>query len=102
MIPRLTERERMDALEKASEARRMRGSIKRALKAGTLDPVRALGMEDAARIKVRDFIKSLPGAGPVTAEKVMSRFEIAPSRRISGLGPKQMEHLVDWIRKREH
>ena len=102
MLPRLSDEQRRTALAKASEARMMRHSVKVALKAGTLDPLRALRMDEVARMRVRDFIKSLPGAGPVTAEKVMSRFEIAPSRRISGLGPKQMEHLVDWIRKREH
>ena len=102
MIPELTTGQRIAALEKANEARRMRHSIKVALKAGTLDPVRAIGMEEVGRMRVRDFIKALPGAYTATADRAMRRLGIVESRRMGGLGRRQVERLIDWIENREH
>lgn len=102
MIPELTDGQRLAALDKAMEARRARHSIKVALKAGTLDPVRAIGMEGARRMKVRDFLRALPGVGKAKADRAMYRLEIAPSRRIGGLGRRQVKRLIDWIENNEH
>lgn len=102
MVPELTDEQRLAALAKANKARRMRHSIKAALKAGTLDPVRAIGMEDVGRMRVRDFIKALPGAYTATADRAMRRLGIAEGRRMGGLGRRQTERLIDWIENREH
>lgn len=102
MIPDLTYEQRISALERAKEARRVRHSIKVALKAGTLDPVRAIGMEDVKRMKVRTFLAALPGVGEVTADTALPRLKIAASRRMGGLGCRQIERLIDWIENREH
>lgn len=102
MVPEITDEQRLAALEKAKEARRARHSIRAALKAGTLDPVRAIGMEDARRMKVRVFLASLPGVGGATADEALRVLGIAPSRRIGGLGCRQVERLTDWIVNREH
>lgn len=102
MVPEITDEQRLAALEKAKEAHRARHSIRVALKAGTLDPVRAIGMEDARRMKVRVFLASLPGVGGATADEALRVLGIAPSRRIGGLGCRQVERLTDWIVNREH
>lgn len=102
MVPEITDEQRLAALEKAKEARRARHSIRVALKAGTLDPVRAIGMEDEMRMKVRVFLASLPGVGGATADEALRVLGIAPSRRIGGLGCRQVERLTDWIVNREH
>lgn len=97
MVPELTYGQRRAALDKAMEARRMRRSIKLALKAGTLDPVRALSMEDVAGMRARDFLRALPGVGAARADAAMRGLRIAGSRRVRGLGCRQMERLLDWI-----
>lgn len=102
MVPELTYGQRIAALRKAAMARRVRREIKDALKAGTLDPVRAIGMEGVKRMRVRDFIKALPGAYTATADRAMRRLGIAESRRMGGLGRRQVERLIDWIESRGH
>lgn len=102
MVPEITDEQRLAALEKAKEARRARHSIRVALKAGALDPLRALAMKDAAGMRVRVFLTSLPGVGGATADEALRVLGIAPSRRIGGLGCRQVERLTDWIVNREH
>lgn len=102
MVPELTTEQRREALSKAMEARRVHHSIKVALKAGTLDPVRAIRMDDVRRMRVRTFLAALPGVGEATASEVMRRLGIAQGRRMGGLGSRQVERLIDWIKNREH
>lgn len=102
MLPELTYEQRRQALGKAMEARMMRQSVKRALKAGTLDPLDALGREDAARMRVLDFMRSLPGVGIARATAAMEGLRINQARRVRGLGRRQRERLEDWIRENVH
>lgn len=102
MLPELTDEQRREALDKAMEARMMRSSVKTALKAGTLDPVRALALEEVSGMRIRAFLTALPGVGGTTADAALRRLAIAPLRRVRGLGCRQMERLVDWIENREH
>ena len=102
MVPELTTEQRREALRKAARARRVRREIKDALKSGMLDPVRGLSMEGAERMRVRDFLKALPGMGGASADLAMRRLEVSPRRRIGGLGCRQMERLIDWIENRGH
>ena len=99
MLPEITEEQRREALAKAWEARMMRCSVKRALKAGTLDPLAALDREDAARMRVRDFLRSLPGVGVTRAAAAMEELGVSKTKRVSGLGCRQRERLEDWIGK---
>ena len=48
-----------------------------------------------AHTKVVDVLKSLPRVGAVRAAKVMERLEIAPNRRLRGLGPHQAQALIE-------
>ena len=46
--------------------------------------------EVIGKMKVVDLLQSLPGLGKVRARQVMERLGIAESRRVRGLGTKQV------------
>ena len=45
-------------------------------------------------MKVVAFLESMPGVGKIRAENIMERLGIAPSRRLRGLGPNQINALL--------
>ena len=47
-----------------------------------------------AHAKVVDVLKALPRVGAVRADRVMGRLDIAPNRRLRGLGRHQIAALV--------
>ncbi|HLT60485.1 MAG TPA: integration host factor, actinobacterial type [Microlunatus sp.] len=97
-IPPLSDAQREQARHAATEARRRRAEVKRALRAGeqTLAEVLALAERDdvIAQIKVVDIVKCVPRVGDVRAAQVMERLEIAPNRRLRGLGRHQAAGLL--------
>lgn len=96
-LPPLTPEQRAAALEKAAEARRQRAEVKNRLKrSGTsLSEVLADGQssEVIGKMKVSALLESLPGVGKVRARQIMEKLEISGSRRVRGLGAKQVEAL---------
>ena len=97
-LPTLTEEQRKAALEKAAEARRARAELKQKLKAGTMTLSQMLsseGDDTVAKMKVSAVLEALPGVGKVRAKKIMEKLEIAPTRRIRGLGDKQKSALLE-------
>lgn len=97
-LPTLTEEQRRQALEKAAEARKARAEIKQQLKNGTLTLHQILtqpGNETVGKMKVSAVLEALPGVGKVRAKKIMEKLEIAPTRRIRGLGDKQKAALLE-------
>jgi hypothetical protein len=97
-IPPLSDEQRQQARHAATEARRRRADVKKALRTGeqTLAQVLEAAERDdvIAHTKVVDVLKSLPRVGAVRAGKVMERLEIAPNRRLRGLGKHQTAALV--------
>jgi hypothetical protein len=97
-IPPLSDEQRQQARSAATEARRRRAEIKQSLRSGeaTLAEVLALADRDevVAHAKVVDVLKSLPRVGVVRAGKVMERLDIAPNRRLRGLGKHQTAALI--------
>jgi hypothetical protein len=97
-LPDLAPEERRAALVKAAEARRIRAELKQMLKAGevTLGQVldRAASAEALAKMRVSEVLEAMPAYGPVKARKLMEQLDIAPTRRIRGLGPRQREALL--------
>jgi hypothetical protein len=97
-LPELDPEQRRAALEKAAQARRIRAELKQMLKAGevTLRQVieRAETAEPLAKMKVADVIEAMPAYGKIKARKLMEQLDIAPTRRIRGLGPRQREALL--------
>jgi hypothetical protein len=97
-LPELDPEQRRAALEKAAEARRIRAELKQMLKTGevTLRQVieRSATAEPLAKMKVAEVLEALPSFGKVKARRLMEDLEIAPSRRLRGLGPRQREALL--------
>ena len=96
-LPELTEEQRAAALEKAAAARRARAELKERLKRGgtTLGDVleQADSDEVLGKMKVSALLEALPGVGKVRAQQIMERLAIADSRRVRGLGAKQVAAL---------
>jgi len=96
-LPELGPEERQAALAKAGEARRIRAELKQMLKAGevSLDEVldRATRTETLAKMRVHEVLEAMPAYGPVKARRLMEELEIAPSRRLRGLGTRQSQAL---------
>jgi hypothetical protein len=98
-LPQLTDEQRAAALEKAAAARRSRAELKERLKRGgtTLKQVLVDAETDEAlaKLKVSALLEALPGVGKVRAAALMEQFEIAPSRRVRGLGERQRAALLN-------
>jgi DNA uptake protein ComE-like DNA-binding protein len=96
-IPQLTPEERAQALEKAKQARAKRAEVREQIKSGKLTLAQVIDMRDdevIGRMKVSTLIETLPGYGKAKAEKIMSELTIAESRRLRGLGNRQVADLL--------
>jgi hypothetical protein len=86
-------------LEKAAAARATRAAVKNRLKYGqtTLSAVIQEGKTDDAigKLKVSALLEALPGVGKVKASAIMAQIGISESRRVRGLGPHQIDALVE-------
>ena len=96
-LPRLTPEQRQANLEKAAASRRERAEIKNRLKHSGASIVDVLkqGQENdvIGKMRVLDLLQSMPGLGKVRARQLMERLSIAESRRVRGLGAKQVAAL---------
>ena len=96
-LPPLTPEQRQAALDKAAASRRERAEVKNRLKhgGGSLVEVLEEGQrnEVVGKMKVVDLLQSVPGFGRVRARQTMERLGIAESRRVRGLGAKQLAAL---------
>jgi transposase len=98
-LPQLTDEQRAAALEKAASARRARAELKDRLKRGdtNLEQVLKDAQTDevVGKIKVAELLAALPRVGKVKAQEIMTELEIAPTRRLRGLGDRQRSALLD-------
>lgn len=98
-VPHRTPEQRAAALASAQRVRQVQAQVKQMLKTGELGCSEVLGRIDEAdaiaRLRVVDLLQSLPRVGPVGARRAMERLGIAPSRRLAGLGPRQLQALRD-------
>ena len=96
--PQLSPEERARALAKAAASRKRRAEVKAQVKNGqySLAQVFELSKSDEAVAKMRVFelLESISGVGKVRARAVMERLTISPTRRIQGLGAKQLPALL--------
>jgi guanylate kinase len=93
--PKISNRLRRKAGEKAVAARRERATIKALVASGDLFFFDLFKDErkSIARMKLIDLLQSVPGIGKVRAELILDRTKISPSRRIGGVGHRQLELL---------
>jgi hypothetical protein len=93
----LTPEQRQAALAKAAASRKARAEVKNRLKSSdaSISEVIAQGQTDEVigKMKVVDLLQSMPGLGKVRARQLMERLGIAESRRVRGLGAKQIAAL---------
>jgi guanylate kinase len=96
--PLLSPEDRARALAKASASRKRRAEVKAQIKSGefSLSQVFEISKDDEAVAKMRVFelLESISGVGKVRARSVMERLNISPTRRIQGLGAKQLPALL--------
>lgn len=96
-LPPLTAEQRQAALAKAAASRRERAEVKNRLKnsGGSIIEVLREGQanEVIAKMRVVDLLCAMPGLGKVRARQLMERLGIAESRRVRGLGSKQIAAL---------
>jgi hypothetical protein len=96
-LPALTPEQRAAALEKAAVARRERAAVKNRLKhsGASISEVLQEGQsnEVIGKMKVSAVLESMPGVGKIRARRLMEQLGISESRRVRGLGAKQLEAL---------
>ena len=97
--PQLTQEQRVQALEKAAQARRKRAEIKQLLKTGSLTLGQLFEKADedplVAGIKTSAVLASMPRMGKIKSKRLMERLGIAENRRIRGLGERQRDALLE-------
>jgi len=98
-LPQLTDEQRAAALVKAAEARRVRADLKDRLKRGDTNLKQVLTDaqtdEVVGKTKVSAVLEALPKVGKVKAQDIMTELEIAPTRRLRGLGDRQRTALLE-------
>lgn len=95
-LPTLTPEQRAAALVKAAEVRTARAAIKAELKTGQTSFSDVLSRSDESvvgKLKVSALLAALPKVGKVKAAEIMTELEIAPTRRVAGLGERQRTAL---------
>ncbi|WP_227486646.1 integration host factor, actinobacterial type [Nocardioides malaquae] len=96
-LPQLTPEQRQAALDKAAASRRERAEVKNRIKnsgASVIDVIReGQDNEVIGKMRVIDLLQAVPGLGKVRATALMQRLAIAESRRVRGLGVKQVAAL---------
>ena len=93
--PRLSTRARRRAGEKAVLARQDRAKVKEQVASGELFFFDLFKDErkSIARMKLMDLLQSVPGIGQARAQLIFERTNISTSRRIGGVGHRQIELL---------
>ena len=98
-LPPLTPEQRQAALDKAAASRRERAQVKNRLKhsGATLTEVieESQTNEVVGKMRVSELLQSMPGIGKVRAAQVMERLKISQTRRVRGLGAKQVAALLE-------
>lgn len=95
----LTNEQRKANLARALEARRERTEFKSLVKKGELGFADAMTDERAKRIRVHEFLTSVPGIGKAKADDIMRKLGIAENRRVQGLGCRQRELIIELVEK---
>lgn len=93
--PKLSKRFRRKAGKKAVAARQERAKIKSEIASGEINFFELFDNPSTAiaRMKMVDLLQSVPGIGQIRAESIMDRAKISHSRRIGGVGHRQLANL---------
>lgn len=101
-IPQLSSAQLEAAREAATQARRARAELKEQVKTSAVSFTEALnkavGDDTLSRIKVVDLLRAVPRVGITRASEIMENLQIAPNRRIRGLGRHQVDRLDELFK----
>ncbi|WP_417511893.1 guanylate kinase [Microbacterium sp.] len=98
--------DRAAAARRAVERRRARASLKRDLTMRVITPQAAAAhaFEDADSVagsmRITDFLVALPAIGVGKRDRILADLEIAPVKRLGGLGVRQRASLTRWLDER--
>jgi len=98
--------DRVAASRAAVAARRARAAVKAQVAAGertSLDVLAAAVKEPngvEGRLRVTELLVSIPAIGVTKMQRIMTRLEISPSKRLGGLGKHQRDRLRDFLAAR--
>lgn len=96
--PQLSPEDRARALAKAAASRKRRAEVKAQVKTGAYSLLQIFELsksdEAVAKMRVFELLESIAGVGKVRARAAMERLKISPTRRIQGLGAKQIPALL--------
>jgi guanylate kinase len=93
--PKLSRRSRRKAGQRAVAARQERAKVKELITKGEIFffDLFTDDRKSITRMKLIDLLQSVPGIGQSRAEIILERTGISPSRRIGGVGHRQLELL---------
>ena len=79
--------------------RTKRMELRKELKAGKVTLAEVLKRDDeiVTRMKVKYLLESLPNVGKITAVSIMEEIGINESRRVQGLGKRQLAMLLEKL-----
>lgn len=91
--------QRLDALEKANEIRRLRFQLKRDMKAErkTIQSVILNPPDYILTMKLFDLLLSAPRYGRVKVTKILNHTRISPSKTVGGLSSRQRREITDLL-----
>jgi guanylate kinase len=98
--------DRVAASRAAVAARRARAAVKSAIAAGSRSPVEVLDAAAAdpggpeGTLRITDFLMSLKAIGATKTADILSRLQIAPVKRLGGLGKHQRGRLREFLVER--
>ncbi|MFC7765192.1 guanylate kinase [Leucobacter soli] len=101
----MPEVDRVAANRAAIAARRARADVKRRLREGELSPLRTLEESldpesPAFSLRVTEFLQTFPSFGEVKTLRTLEQLQISPRKRLGGLGGRQRDRLVEFVRAR--
>lgn len=106
--PAPPEVDRRAASQAAVAARRARAAVKAAIAARDVSPLTVLDRATAdpdgveGRLRVTEFLLSVPAIGTTKMEEALSRLSISPAKRLGGLGRHQRLRLRQFLIEREN
>lgn len=95
--------DRAAASRAAVAARRARADVKRAIAAGTRTTLQVLdasadpGNAAEHRLRVTQFLLSIPHIGQTKTDRILAQLAISPAKRLGGLGANQRERLRRYL-----
>lgn len=100
-VPKISAEDRAKALEKAQQVRKQRAELREQMKAGKLSIKEVVDKKDDAIVggmRVKYVLESLPGIGKVRAKEIMDQVRIDESRKVKGLGSRQIADLLERLK----